>query len=125
MLNFVFEPSTVLGLQVGISMILLYIIRFIYPKIAFDEDILLATLGLVYSCIIIVHGWRLDPILIFSQFAIVTIAGASGLANLKLRAIIFILSSELNLEVDYFHNSFLLWTKALGQTLKKTKNKKK
>ena len=50
---------------------MLYGIRFINPKIAEEKDIFLSTLFLLYSLIIIIHGWRLDPILFFSQILIV------------------------------------------------------
>lgn len=119
MLNFVFEPSTFLGLEFGSSMILLYIIRFFHPLISFDEDILFTSLGLVYSSIIIIHGWRLDPILLFSQILIVLIALAAGYSSLRLRAISFILSYELDLELKNYNNSFLFWTKAINCSLKK------
>jgi len=123
MLNFVFEPSTVLGLEFGSSIILLYIIRFFHPRIAFDEDILLTSMGLVYSSILIIHGWRLDPILIFSQILIVFINMVAGYSILRLRAITYILCYELdlNLKLDSSDKSFLFWTKSINPVLKNNK----
>ena len=46
-------------------------LRIVKPEVARDEDIFFATIGLLYSCILMVHGWRLDPILLFSQVLII------------------------------------------------------
>jgi hypothetical protein len=73
MINIIFEPSFLLGGIVTLFMICLYFLRFINPKLATDWDIFICTLGLVYSSIIVVHGWRLDPILFFSQVLLVYI----------------------------------------------------
>jgi hypothetical protein len=118
MFNFVYEPVTGMGIAFGFSMIGLYCFRFIYPLLSFDEDIFFTTVGLVYSCIIIIHGWRLDPILFFSQILIILICTASGFAILRLRAITYILYTELNLDIKDYKNSFLLWTNCIGKNLK-------
>ncbi len=70
MLNIIIEPTLLLGGIFAIFMISLYLIRFINPNLSTDWDIFIITLGLVYSSILIVHGWRLDPILLFSQILI-------------------------------------------------------
>jgi hypothetical protein len=70
MLNIIVEPTLLLGGFFAIFMIFLYLIRFINPNLSTDWDIFIITLGLVYSSILIVHGWRLDPILLFSQILI-------------------------------------------------------
>eukprot|EP01033_Poteriospumella_lacustris_P023961 gene23961-gene18773 len=70
MLNIIIEPTLLLGGIFAIFMIFLYLIRFINPNLSTDWDIFIITLGLVYSSILIVHGWRLDPILLFSQILI-------------------------------------------------------
>jgi len=46
------------------------------------------SLGLLYSCIILVHGWRLDPILFFSQVLLVGIVLGIGWENIRLRGLI-------------------------------------
>lgn len=98
MLNFIIEPSTLLGLMVGLFMLAFYTIILIYPKLAFQEDIFVITLGLVYSCIIIIHGWRLDPILVFAQGVIISILLISGWSALRLRALIQILSLNIDIK---------------------------
>jgi hypothetical protein len=67
---------------VGIA---LYSVRFLNPKVAEEKDIFLSTLFLIYSGIIIVHGWRLDPILFFSQLLIVFLSINFFMENLTLR----------------------------------------
>jgi hypothetical protein len=73
MLNFVFSPNVLLGFILGSSVIILYFLRLIKPEVARDEDIFFATIGLLYSGILIIHGWRLDPILLFSQVLLIFI----------------------------------------------------
>jgi hypothetical protein len=60
-------------------------VRFLNPKVAEEKDIFLSTLFLIYSGIIIVHGWRLDPILFFSQLLIVFLSINFFMENLTLR----------------------------------------
>lgn len=96
MLNFILEPASLLGILVGFVMLLFYLILVTYPKLAFQEDIFIITLGLVYSCIILIHGWRLDPILVFAQGVIVSILLISGWSSLRLRALVHVLNLKNN-----------------------------
>jgi hypothetical protein len=73
MINIIVEPALLLGVLFAVVMLLLYGLRFFNPILSTDWDIFLTTLGLVYSSIIIIHGWRLDPILFFSQVLLVFI----------------------------------------------------
>lgn len=73
MINIIVEPALLLGAIFAVIMILLYGLRFVNPELASDWDIFITTLGIVYSAIIIVHGWRLDPILLFSQVLLIFI----------------------------------------------------
>jgi len=66
----------------------LYLVRIVRPELSRDEDIFFTTLGLIYSCILIVHGWRLDPILLFSQVLIVSLSLAAGWENIRLRGLV-------------------------------------
>lgn len=85
MININFGSNFILGCFVSIVGIALYSVRFLNPKIAEEKDIFLATLFLIYSGIIIVHGWRLDPILFFSQLLIVFLSINFFMENLTLR----------------------------------------
>ena len=74
MINIIVEPALLLGGIFAIVMIALYSLRFINPNLATDWDIFITTLGIVYSSIIVIHGWRLDPILLFSQVLLIFIS---------------------------------------------------
>jgi Mn2+/Fe2+ NRAMP family transporter len=74
MINIIVEPALLLGVLFAVAMILLYSLRFINPDLSTDWDIFVTTLGIVYSAIIIIHGWRLDPILLFSQVLLIFIS---------------------------------------------------
>ena len=81
MLNFSFGPNILLGIVVNF-------LRNVKPEIARDEDIFFATIGLLYSCILMVHGWRLDPILLFGQVLIIVTVLVAGWENIRLRGLI-------------------------------------
>ena len=88
MINIGFSPNIVLGFILGLGVMLLYLLRIVKPEVARDEDIFFATIGLLYSCILIVHGWRLDPILLFSQVLVIVSLLVAGWENIRLRGLI-------------------------------------
>jgi hypothetical protein len=94
MINFSFGPNIFLGIIVSFGVLILYFLRNVKPEVARDEDIFFATIGLLYSCILMVHGWRLDPILMFSQVLIVTSVLAAGWENIRLRGLVVKISSK-------------------------------
>ena len=98
MINFSFSPNILLGIVVNLSVLLLYFLRNVRPNIARDEDIFFATIGLLYSCILMVHGWRLDPILLFSQVLIVLTVLVAGWENIRLRGLVANLAKPKNKE---------------------------
>ena len=73
MINIIIEPALLLGAVFALVMLFLYGLRFVNPDLATDWDIFITTLGIVYSSIILLHGWRLDPILLFSQVLLIFI----------------------------------------------------
>jgi hypothetical protein len=68
--------------------ILIYCLRLVKPEIAKDEDIIFASSGVLYSLILFLHGWRLDPILLLSQIGMVVVLFYLGYENIKLRGYI-------------------------------------
>ncbi len=92
MINFSFGPNIFLGIIVSVGVLILYFLRNIKPEVARDEDIFFATIGLLYSCILMIHGWRLDPILLFSQVLIIVTVLVAGWENIRLRGLIVTLS---------------------------------
>ena len=73
MINIIIEPALLLGAVFALVMLFLYGLRFVNPDLATDWDIFITTFGIVYSSIILIHGWRLDPILLFSQVLLIFI----------------------------------------------------
>jgi hypothetical protein len=94
MINIMFGSNFLLGGIVLLGMILFYLLRFIRPAVARDEDIFFTSVGLLYGCIIIIHGWRLDPILIFSQVLLVGTLLSCGWENVRLRGFIVYQSKQ-------------------------------
>ena len=88
MINIGFGPNIILGIILWIGVTLLYLLRIVKPEVARDEDIFFATIGLLYCCILIVHGWRLDPILLFSQVLIILSLLVAGWENIRLRGLL-------------------------------------
>ena len=88
MINIGFGPNILLGFILIFGVILLYFLRIVKPEVARDEDIFFATIGLLYSCILMVHGWRLDPILLFSQVLVVMSLLVAGWENIRLRGLL-------------------------------------
>jgi len=109
MINFSFGPNIFLGIIVGFGVLILYFLRNVKPKVARDEDIFFATIGLLYSCILMVHGWRLDPILLFSNCF-----GFYNIGKLRVRKNIIVLTIDhtilrielLGSTLAYFVNGF-------------------
>jgi len=95
MINISLGPNIYLGLLVSIGVLLLYYLRVVKPEIARDEDIFFSTIGLLYSCILMVHRWRLDPILLFSQVLIITTVLVAGWENIRLRGLVASMGKKL------------------------------
>lgn len=96
MINFVFSLNVFLAIVVIMGTLLVYFLRDVKPELARDEDIFFTTLGLLYSCILTIHGWRLDPILLFSQVLIIIIVLAAGWENIRLRGLVDYLTEHKN-----------------------------
>jgi len=95
MINIILEPALLLGGIFASLMISFYCLRFVNPDLATDWDIFLTTLGIVYSSILIIHGWRLDPILLFSQFLLIFISFSFCWILIRQREIIRRLVEEI------------------------------
>lgn len=88
MINISYNPNFLLAIILIIGMILFYSLRIVRPEVSKEEDVFFTTLGLLYSCIMLVHGWRLDPILFFSQVLLVGIVLGIGWENIRLRGLL-------------------------------------
>jgi hypothetical protein len=120
MINFSFGPNIFLGIIVSFGVLILYFLRNIKPEVARDEDIFFATIGLLYSCILMVHGWRLDPILLFSQVLIIVTVLVAGWENIRLRGLIANMAKLKKKKKDnfFFLEFFYLGFKFVNHSLK-------
>ena len=105
MINIGFGANLVLGFLFVLGVTILYSVRIVRPELSRDEDIFFTTLGLIYSCILMIHGWRLDPILLFSQVLIIGISIAAGWENIRLRGLI---AKKVRNHIDTVINDFKL-----------------
>jgi hypothetical protein len=88
MLNLLFSPSIAIGVSIILSVLVLYFLRTVRYDLSRDVDVFFTTLGLFYSSILIVHGWRMDPILLFSQILLVALLFGIGWENIRLRGVV-------------------------------------
>ena len=94
MINILITPTINLGLLIISLMVFLLWIGNIKPEISSDIDLILVTLGVLYGFIIIVHGWRLDPILFFSQVLLIFTLAIFGFLMIRLRMMVVLLSID-------------------------------
>lgn len=85
MLNFGQSFATFLGIALALAGVGLYFLRSIRPELARDHDIFFAAISLVCGLILLFQGWRLDPILAFSQYLLAGSAIFFVVDNLRLR----------------------------------------
>lgn len=88
MINIGFGANLILGFFIVLGVTILYFVRIVRPELSRDEDIFFTTIGLIYSCILMIHGWRLDPILLFSQVLLICTCLTAGWENIRLRGLI-------------------------------------
>ena len=96
MINISFSPNILLSCILAVAVIILYLLRIVRPEVARDEDLFFVTIGLTYCCILVIHGWRLDPILLFSQILIVISLLAAGWENIRLRGLLVTIIKNKN-----------------------------
>lgn len=94
MINLLITPTVNLGLLIISLMVFLLWIGNIKPEISADIDLIIVTLGVLYGFIIIVHGWRLDPILFFSQVLLIFTLIIFGFLIMRLRMMVVLLSID-------------------------------
>ena len=98
MINFSFGPNIFLGIFTTLAALILFFLRNVEPEVSRDEDIFFSTMGFLYSTIIMVHGWRLDPILLFSQVIVSITVLVVGWENIRLRGLISKLAESMENE---------------------------
>lgn len=96
MINIIYTANVYLSMIFLVWIILVYGLRQVEPEMSRDEDIFFVTIGLFYSGIVAVHGWRLDPILLFSQVLLVAMTIFTGWENIRLRGMIHYMQTDQN-----------------------------
>nr|YP_010444134.1 Ycf66 [Haramonas pauciplastida]YP_010444192.1 Ycf66 [Haramonas pauciplastida]UTE95020.1 Ycf66 [Haramonas pauciplastida]UTE95078.1 Ycf66 [Haramonas pauciplastida] len=88
MINIIYREPFSLGIILLLGISLFYCLRFIRPEISKDSDFVFTTITVIYSGIIIEHGWRLDALLFFSQILIIICVLCIGWENIRLRGLL-------------------------------------
>ena len=85
MVNLGGGPAFILGLFLALAGAGLFFLRSVRPELARDYDIFFAAVGLLCGIILIFNGWRLDPILQFSQFLLTGTAIFFAFESVRMR----------------------------------------
>lgn len=85
--NFGTSPASILGIFLAVAGAGLYFLRSVRPELARDQDIFFAAVGVVCGFILVFQGWRLDPILQFSQLLLAGTTVYFGFESVRLRGI--------------------------------------
>ena len=87
MVNFGFNSASILGIFLAVAGAGLYFMRSLRPELSRDHDIFFAAVGLLCGGILLWHGWRLDPILQFSQLLLAGSAVFFAAETIRLRSV--------------------------------------
>lgn len=87
MVNFGLNSASILGIFLAVAGAGLYFLRSLRPELARDHDIFFAAVGLLCGGILLWHGWRLDPILQFSQLLLAGSTIFFAAESIRLRGI--------------------------------------
>ena len=87
MVNFGFNSASILGIFLALSGAGLYLLRSLRPEVSRDHDIFFAAVGRLCGGILLWHGWRLDPILQFSQLLLAGSTIFFAIESIRLRGL--------------------------------------
>nr|YP_009308847.1 hypothetical protein [Toxarium undulatum]AOS86590.1 hypothetical protein [Toxarium undulatum] len=104
MLNISFSTNIILGLVWILGSLLVQLIGIIEPRISDEKDSIIVASLFLSGFILIIHGWRLDPILMFVQELFTLILGIIIYEMMRGRYITIILFKKLNTKqnLDFF-----------------------
>ena len=101
MLNLIFTPPVLLAFIISCFLVGLSLIKYLRgASLVRKVDAIYAILGFVYVVILLAHGWRLDPILIFAQCLLFGMSALMLIDNLRLRKLL-LNTSEENVKKSY------------------------
>jgi hypothetical protein len=89
MINIVLTPTIFLGVLFIFGFLVLFLIKIVRSEVSEDSDVFFSSIGLLYSSILIIHGWRLDPILFFGQSLVAILLFGLGWQMIKLRGLLY------------------------------------
>lgn len=98
MINIVFTPALILAFVMSLTLSGLYMVRYMKKVDILENSIIrqyyvrnidgfYIVIGFIYIIIILEHGWRLDPILLFAQYLLFLMGAGMTFDNLRLRKI--------------------------------------
>ena len=87
MVNFGLNAASLLGIFLAVAGASLYFMRSVRPELSRDHDIFFAAVGLLCGFILLFQGWRLDPILQFSQLLLSGSAVFFAVESIRLRKV--------------------------------------
>lgn len=104
MLNISFSTNIMVGLIWILGSFLVQLIGLIEPRIADEKDVGIIGSLFLSGFILIIHGWRLDPILMFVQELFTLILGILIYEMIRGRYINIVLCEKLNTKdnLDFF-----------------------
>ena len=87
MVNFGWNSASILGIFLAVAGAGLYFLRSVRPEVSRDYDIFFSAVGLACGIILLFNGWRLDPILQFSQFLLAASTAFFAFETVRLRGL--------------------------------------
>lgn len=87
MVNFGWSAASILGIFLIVAGAGLYFLRSVRPEVSRDYDIFFSAVGLACGIILVFNGWRLDPILQFSQLLLAASTAFFAFETIRLRGL--------------------------------------
>ena len=87
MINFSFNPASLVGIVVALAGAALYALRSVRPELARDYDLFFAALAVLYGFVLLFYSWKYDPLM---QFAEIIVGGSAiffAVENIRMRGI--------------------------------------
>jgi len=87
MINFSFNPASLVGIVVALAGAALYALRSFRPELARDHDLFFAALAVLYGFVLLFYSWKYDPLM---QFAEIIVGGSAiffAFENIRMRGI--------------------------------------
>jgi len=96
MVNIIFSTNIILGLICILVSLSVQLAGILEPQIVDEKDVVISGSLSLSGFILIIHGWRLDPILIFAQELFILISGVMIYEIIRGRYINILLCEKLN-----------------------------